>query len=232
MISYYLTIPKTKKMELFWIISNLIILGFLILICFLGIFYQKISFGLELADLLGYIVLFGITLTHLTLTIYFWQNSISQYKYLAISFLIIAVFLSLQATIWRGNEYSWNGSIFYLPCPTKIIIKNQKEKKELLITMCSMQYNSSFTATWNGKEMENIKGEIKIPDPLKEYVNYPIKNILIQSYLNHTFEDKSSNGYSNFKKETLSVDKEYILLGEVIKIVDSKPMFKVKIKKS
>ena len=80
--------------------------------------------------------------------------------------------------------------------------------------------------------MENIKGEIKIPDPLKEYVNYPIKNILIQSYLNHTFEDKSSNGYSNFKKETLSVDKEYILLGEVIKIVDSKPMFKVKIKKS
>lgn len=85
-----------------------------------------------MADLLEYIILLGITLTHLRLTRYFWQNGILQYKYLAISFLIIAVFISLRATIWRGNEYSWNGSILYLPCPTKIIIKYQKEKKSYL----------------------------------------------------------------------------------------------------
>lgn len=100
-------------MELFWSTSNLIILGYLIIICLLGTFYKHISFGWGLGDILGHYVLYGITLAHLILTIYFFQEGIFQYRYIPISFFIISVFISLKATIWRGCEYRWNGKIFY-----------------------------------------------------------------------------------------------------------------------
>ncbi|NJO92901.1 MAG: hypothetical protein HC831_30980 [Chloroflexia bacterium] len=64
--------------------------------------------------------------------------------------MLFTVLIILNATIWRGNEYSWNGSIFYLPCPTEIKVNNQNTEKELLITMCSMDYYSEFSGTWDG----------------------------------------------------------------------------------
>ena len=100
-------------MEFFWTISNLIILVYLIIVCLLGTFYKHISFGWGLGDILGYFVLYGITLAHLILTIFYCQEGILQYKYIAISFFIISVYISLKATIWRGREYSWNGKLFY-----------------------------------------------------------------------------------------------------------------------
>ena len=50
-------------------ILNLIVLGLLIVICLLGTFYKHISFGMGLGDLMGYIVLYAGTITHLILTI-------------------------------------------------------------------------------------------------------------------------------------------------------------------
>lgn len=215
----------------FWRITNLIILGFLIAICFAGTFYKHISFGWGLGDMFGYMMLYGVTIIHLLLTITFRNKRNLGYEYLTIIFLVITIYISLKATIWRGGEYSWNGSIFYLPCPTKIIIENEKEEKELLVRMCTMEYYSDLTAIWNGQEMKDLKGEIKIPDQLKKYIDYPIKSIFIQSDYNNRVDNGDIKKVYNFELDTLKVNNEYKLSGEIIKIVNSKPVFIMRIKK-
>ncbi len=218
-------------MEFFWTILNLVVLSFLILMCLLGTFYKHISFGWGLGDVLGYFCLFGLTILHLILTIYFWKKGIIQYNYLGIVFLGFSIYLSLKATIWRGDEYEWNGQIFYLACPTNVKIKNSGKEKELVITMCSMQYNSKFSGTWNGTQMENLKGEIKIPDKLKKFINFPVEKIVIKPFSKINLDNVCTNGYSNFDEELLTKHNEYTFSGEVVEVIDYIPVFKVRMKK-
>lgn len=213
-----------------WGILNLVVLGYLILICILGMTYKHISFGWGLGDIFGYIILIAGTILHSILIFVFRNKQEKSYSVLAITFLMFSIFISLKATIWRGGEYSWNGSLFYLPCPTEIEIKNRKIEKEILIRMCSMEYYSKFSGKWNGKEIEEINGEVKIPEELKKYIKYPINKILLQSASYDQFEGDNFKKKYYFKVDSLKLNKEYNLVGEVTQIINGKPMFKVKIK--
>ncbi len=80
------------------------------------------------------------------------------------------------------------------------------------------------------KEMENINGEIKIPQKLKKHLDYPIEKILIRpSHLNK-FENGIVTKVYRFNLDTLTINKEYKLGGEICRIVDEKPMIQVRIK--
>ena len=96
-----------------WKIFNLIILISLIIICFLGTFYKHISFGLGLGDMIGYAFLYFITIIHLILSLVFRKKGNSLHAALSIVFFLLTIYICLEATIWRGSEYRWNGNIFY-----------------------------------------------------------------------------------------------------------------------
>ena len=100
-------------MNRIWKISNLIVLGILIFICALGTFYKHIAFGWGLGDVFWYMLMYGILLIHSILTIISRNKGENIHKYLTIIFLLLTIYICLQATIWRGGEYSWNGKIFY-----------------------------------------------------------------------------------------------------------------------
>ncbi len=102
-----------KGMNKIWKIFNLIVLGILCFICALGTFYKHIAFGWGLGDLLWYLFMYVALLTHAILTIISRNKPVNRHKYLTIIFLVFTIYICLQATIWRGSEYSWNGKIFY-----------------------------------------------------------------------------------------------------------------------
>ena len=76
----------------------------------------------------GYLVLYLGTLIHLILTLISRKKGSLRHTFLTLTFLTFTILIVLNATIWRGHEYKWNGSIFYLPCPTEITIDNQEIK--------------------------------------------------------------------------------------------------------
>lgn len=213
-----------------WRIANLIVLGLLISISFLGTFYKHISFGMGLGDMIGYGWLYLTTLTHLILTIVSRKKGPGRYLILTIVFFTLTIWICLKATLWRDSAYPWNGSIFYLPCPTEINVKDFDSEKKLLITMCSMDYNSEFKAIWDGQFMKIEEGELKIPDELREYINYPINIVEIEPELdNHIIGGPERK--PKFMTDTLRVDKMYNLEGEIVGINNSRPIMQVRINK-
>ena len=94
-----------------------------------------------------------------------------------------------------------------------------------------MEYYSKIKGTWNGLQMENIKGEIKIPNKIKRYIEYPIQSILIHPDSYTKIKDDNITQYYSFEIDTLSLNKEYNLTGTIIKVIDKKPMINVKIRK-
>ena len=161
-------------MTKFWRITNLIVLGLLILISLLGTFYKHISFGIGLGDMIGYAWLYLTTITHFILTLVSRKKGPTRHLILTSVFFTMTIWICLKVTLWRDSAYPWNGSIFYLPCPTEIKINDNEFEKKLLITMCSMEFNSEIKATWDGQFMKIEEGEIKIPAELIEYIRYPI----------------------------------------------------------
>jgi hypothetical protein len=218
-------------MTKFWKISNIIVLALLGVLCFLGTFYKHISFGLGLGDMFGYLVLYVGTLAHLLLTMLSRNKGTTRHTLLTLTFLTFAFVIGLNATIWRGNEYPWNGSVFYLPCPHEIQIRNQDIKKEMLIQMCTMDYFSEFTATWDGETMTIEKGEVKVPAELEEYISRPIELIEILPDSYETFENDKVVRLLDFETDTLKTSREYKIVGEIQAIRNSIPIMKVKIKK-
>ncbi len=209
---------------------NLIVLSYLVLICILGICYKHISFGWGLGDMLGYAMLFGGTIIHLALT-YGWRNSNGEFKaVIAIVFLMFSIYITLKATIWRGGEYAWNGSLFYTPCSKRIKIQNKKVEKELLISMCSMEYYSKFTGNWSGNEMEKLSGELKIPKRLEQYIDYPINKVMIRPATYSQMQGEEFVRIRYFESDSLKLGKTYNLTGEIIQVVDRTPIFSVRIR--
>lgn len=213
-------------------ILNLIVLGILIIICLLGTFYKHISFGLGLGDILGYIVLYLGTITHLILTLNSKNKGLTRHLFLVSIFSTFTILIALKATIWRGNEYKWNGSIFYLPCSTNIMIDNQDLKKELLIQMCSMEYDSKFSGVWNGQKMTIKNGEIQIPDELEKYINRPIKTVEIDPEYWENYENDIIDKEYSFDKDTLKLNEIYNFQGEIVGIRNNIPVMKVKMNNS
>lgn len=213
-------------------IINLFVLGLLILICILGTFYKHISFGLGLGDMLGYIVLYIGTITHLVLTIKSREKGLIRHLFLAAIFLIFTILIALKATIWRGQEYQWNGSIFYLPCPTKIKVENQDIKTELLIQMCSMEYDSKFSGIWDGQKMTIKEGEIQIPADLEKFIKRPISTVEIEPEFWEKLENDTLIKEYRFNKDTLKTNEVYNFQGEIVAIRNNIPLMKVIINNS
>jgi hypothetical protein len=211
-----------------WRIANLIVLGLLILISFLGTFYKHISFGMGLGDMFGYAWLYLTTLIHFILTLVSRKKGPIRHLILTIIFFTLTIWICLRATLWRGSEYSWNGSLFYLPCPTEIKIKDIESEKTLLITMCSMEFNSEFRATWDGQFMKIEEGELKIPTELKEYIRYPINIIEIEAEPGNQIIGESVTK-PRFLIDTLRLNKTYNLEGEIIGINKARPVVQVRI---
>jgi hypothetical protein len=210
----------------FWKIANFIILSILIIICLLGTFYKQITFGAGLGDMFGYIFLYCVTFLHLILTIVLKKRKII-FVFLSVIFAFITVQICLAATIWRGQEYHWNGEIFYLPCPHYIGIKNKDVEKTIVVQMCTGDNNSEIVAIWNGKLMNVEGGTFLIPRKLKKYIKYPIEYITIESYYTQVLY-KDNDYY--FKSDTLQVGKKYLMEGEIEKIEYGIPTFRVFIK--
>tara|TARA_R110000751_G_scaffold157627_2_gene263129 strand:- start:620 stop:1261 length:642 start_codon:yes stop_codon:yes gene_type:complete len=206
-------------------ISNLLILGILIVICGLGTFYKHISFGLGLGDMIGYLVLYIGTITHIVLTIKSHKKGRAVHLIFILFFSIFTALIMLKATIWRGSEYKWNGSIFYLPCSQEIKIENSKN---VLIQMCTGQYDSEFSGIWNKKYIIITKDDLKIPEKLNTYLKTTIDKVEIESDFHEGSLNKS---VYYFKKDTLKVNTKYSMFGEIIAVKDSIPVMKVRIKK-
>jgi len=76
----------------------------------------KIAFGHGLGDIFNIILLWGLTLIYLIYVLLF----VSKLKFESITLLIhnlmftfFTIWICLEATIWRGSEYKWNGEWFY-----------------------------------------------------------------------------------------------------------------------
>ena len=217
-------------MPKFWKITNTIVLGLLILICGLGTFYKHISFGLGLGDMFGYLVLYLGTLIHLILTLISRKKGSLRHTFLTLTFLTFTILIVLNATIWRGHEYKWNGSIFYLPCPTEITIDNQEIQKEELITMCTMDYYSEFSGNWNGQFVTITKGDIKVPEELEEFIQRPITKVEIEPDIREIYDDNEIRKEFKFKKDTLRQNMNYEFAGEIRAIRNEIPVIEVRIK--
>ncbi len=208
-------------------ILNLIVLGLLIVICLLGTFYKHISFGMGLGDLMGYIVLYAGTITHLILTIKSREKGLTRHLFLFAFFLTFTILVALKATIWRGHEYQWNGSIFYLPCPTEIKVHNQNIQTNLLIQMCSMDYDSKFSGNWDGQKMTIKDGEIIVPSDLEKYIKRPILAVEIEPEFWEKYENDNVIKEYRFNKDTLKTNTIYYLQGEIVEIRNNIPVMKV-----
>jgi hypothetical protein len=141
------------------------------------------------------------------------------------------IYICYKATLGRGDEYSWDGNIFYMPCSKEIKIENHDVKKEIQVSMCSMEYYSTFKAEWNGHFMVLKEGKLKIPDDLKKYIEYPIKYIEIQPEYFEKFENNSTTKLYCIDRDTLEINKTYNLSGEIMKVNNSKPVMEVTINK-
>lgn len=92
---------------------NLIILSFQAIICLIGTFYKHIAFGWGLGDIIWYGFTYFLFFIHLILTVKGKAKSNNYFCVLIVFFLITTIYICLKATIWRGQEYRWNGNIFY-----------------------------------------------------------------------------------------------------------------------
>ncbi|MCL2651169.1 MAG: hypothetical protein FWD60_09135 [Candidatus Azobacteroides sp.] len=212
-------------------VLNFIVLGLILLIWVIAIFFERIVFGGGGADVFYWFAFFIATIIHLLLTLV-WQlrkqGAILQivlHIILTVTFSTVLVLFVLQATIWRGGEYPWNGEIFYIPCRTLIKIENDDKEKEVIITMCSMEYHSYFVGTWDGKQMtikEGEEGKIKIPEKLEKYIKRPIAKVEITPELKLSY---IPDDYF-FDKDTLKINQDYIFSGEVMAIRNYKPVIK------
>jgi len=213
-------------------ILNHIVLGILITISFLATFYKEISFGFGFRDIIGYMILYIGTIMHFILTITSRNKGLNRHIFLVSIFLPFTILLSLKATIWRGQEYRWNGNIFYLPCATNIKVDNAELQKNLLVQKCSMEYDSEFSGFWDGQKILFKDGQIKIPKDLEKYIKVPISSIEIEPELYEKFENDTVIKKFWFNKDTLKENEIYNFRGEIVEIRNKIPVIKVIINNS
>jgi hypothetical protein len=217
-------------MTKFWKITNLIVLGLLVLICVFATLTGRITFGLGLGDMVGYFFLYVGTLIHLVITYIIRRKGKISHSISSLVFLNFTFIIVLFATIWRGSEYKWDGNIFYLPCSSKITVQNKNVEKTVLVQMCTMEYHSEFTGNWDGKHMVINDGEIKVPNELEKYIVRPITKIEIKPDYYEIFENEELSKVFNFNADTLSKERMYKITGEIEGIRNSIPVMKVYIK--
>ena len=97
----------------FWKLTNYFVLTLQIVICSLGTFYKHISFGAGLGDIMFYALIYLLLLLQIVLTLILRKKNKTVFRTLTLIFFSTTVLIVLKATIWRGNEYPWNGHLFY-----------------------------------------------------------------------------------------------------------------------
>ncbi len=217
-------------MDAFWKFVNGFILFFLILLCFLGTFYRHISFGWGLGDILGYLILYGGTFVHLIATILSYKKGKHLHLVLSLGSFAFLSWVVLSATIWRGPEYRWNGSLFYLPCPTNIEIRNGEYQKGLLIKMCTGDYTAQFEGEWNGSLMINVKGEIEIPKEVDKYLAGKLERVFIKPQTRSLIRQGELFESNVFDLSDLELGERYKLEGKLSGIRDGIPIMEVRLK--
>ena len=183
----------------------------------------KIAFGYGLGDVLYIFMLWGISILFLILFLIYRNQTLPLFA-TNVLFTVPVIWIVFMATIWRGSEHPWNGEIFYVPCRTEIQIDKNGSSETVVLSMCTMRYHSDFTGTWNGKEIENVEGEIKMPGKLRRHLDDPIEKILIQPAYTSHWESGVMTKKDRFKTDTLVVNKGYRLGGEICRIIDGKPV--------
>lgn len=93
-------------------VLNIVVILFMILWIIANNFYKHISFGWGLGDILVHWLYNLLSIIYLVLLVFRDQFN-TQLEYTLISFVVVNVIFTYFATYGRGNEYKWNGSIFY-----------------------------------------------------------------------------------------------------------------------
>ncbi len=198
------------------IFVNSLALISLLTLALLGTFYKHIPFGAGLGDLLIYAIIYLILFVHsLILTIFFVLKFEKRCNILRIAYtafmLWVAIYFWLKATIWRGPEYSWNGSLFYVPCPEKFMIITETDTIFKLGTLCTGDHISTIEGKWTGSFMLIKNSSLDIPEELTDYIKFPFSKVYI----------KPSHDGALFNPDTLSIDELYAFDGQIIGIKDS-----------
>jgi hypothetical protein len=211
---------------------NISLLAFEVFLCIGGFIGFHVTFGHGLGDLLYFAFLCLLTITHLVWIIKIWKTDPKRFITPLITFSITTILFCFKATIWRGHEYPWNGRFFYLPCSTKITVENPDEKEEMLIQMCSMDYDSNFRGIWDGQKMTIKDGQIQIPANLEKFIKRPILKVEIEPEFWEKLENDDLIKEYQFNKDTLKMNEVYHLQGEIVAIRNNSPVMQVIIKNS
>jgi hypothetical protein len=199
------------------------VLGLLIVICGLGLFYRHISFGAGLADYFGYLFLFIVTILHTRATLNTTDDR--SYRRPAITYGLLATFIIIKATFWRGREYPWNGSVFYLECPHKIHIRNGSKDQNRLVGMC-YNYDSKFSAVWDGHYMHLDSGNIIVPEELHESLSKPFIKVALITVGNSIPQGRDWHREA-YPLDSLKTSNRYKVEGVIDAIEDSIPVIYV-----
>mgnify|MGYP000586331167 CR=1 FL=1 len=82
------------------------------ILCIMSFFFRgRLTFGHGLGDVAYFIFLYSSTFIYCLIYL-FLRNDTSIIVYIiAVLFLVISIYLFLKLSIWRGNEYRWDGYI-------------------------------------------------------------------------------------------------------------------------
>jgi hypothetical protein len=218
------------KMDNPWKTANRIVLGALVGICLIGTL-NDMTFGWGLGDMFGYLTLYIATLMHLILSLALRRKASEVQLILTLIFTTVMVLTILMVTICRGHEYPWNGRLFYTACLHEIEIKNHGTEKTLQVQMCSMDYYSEFTGTWDGEYLTISHGSIEIPAELDRFIQKPILKVAIEPNYNEIIEqDYQRTKVFHLRTDTLQTEVTYELTGEVSGVRNLTPIMRVEIK--
>ena len=100
--------------SMIWLAANIAIIIYGTTICVLNIWYKHVSFGSGLGDKLWELGMY-LALTSEGIILLSSHDSYGFERHWIYSFLFgtFWIVLTLKATIFRGNEYRWNGKLFY-----------------------------------------------------------------------------------------------------------------------
>ena len=97
----------------YWNIVNIAILVYGLSICLLSKYYKPVSFGWGLGDLIWHILMYLSVILHICIYLIALDRSSKSTSIIAIGFAVVWILFSLKATLFRGDEYKWNGKLFY-----------------------------------------------------------------------------------------------------------------------
>jgi len=213
-------------------VANKILLIFelIILLSFFYTPWGTLTFGWGLGDLFAVILIIIGLVSHLIWFIILAKQD-SKNKYFSYPFYVYlcgVFYVFYLSTYGRDINYRWDGHIFYIGCGIDIPIINDAVNKTVRIKMCSMDYESDLEIICGKIYMNIASGKLQIAPQLKKFIKKPLDKIYIKPEM-ETFYDGSLNEQPKFKIDTLIINEKYLITGRIEGIMDSIPIFKVRV---